>query len=515
MDQIAKLVSGRLQAQSAGPHPGPDLLAAFAENALQNEEREKLLEHVGACSDCRQILYLALPESAEAQRILSLNPNRRPALALRWGALVASLTILVVVLATRYQSHGPAMQKAISPPAQIAAEKVPADMDQLRAQSAEPRNEVPVRRRELPEAKHMTAKPQANLNFDDSDQVRVSALPAAPSTLDQNKDQKKNLSVRSLPLNGRSVTALNAVTASGAQPASPPRPTGGLDKEKNSIGTASASVGLLAKESPIGGNLGGVVSDPAGAVVANAKVTVIGPVGTQTVTSDPEGKFAFGRLAPGFYEIKAEASGFKSTEMKQVAVLDDRTSALRLTLDVGSVSETVEVSAAAPVLNKPVAGSAGGPAADSYHGVVTESQQTGAQLSMQKAAAANSRQRAAGLGSGGGVLKLLWTLSPEGAVQRSGDGGRTWQVVSVATGAMFRALSAVGPNIWVGGRAGAMYRSTDSGRTWAQVRPVVGDKKLDQDIVRLDFSDPLSGTINTANGEVWATSDGGQTWLRK
>ncbi len=116
MDQIAKLVSGRLKAQSAGPHPGPDLLAAFAENALQNEEREKLLEHVGACSDCRQILYLSLPESAEAQRILALKPNRRPALALGWGALVGSLTILVVVLTIRYQSHGPAMQKGCSKP---------------------------------------------------------------------------------------------------------------------------------------------------------------------------------------------------------------------------------------------------------------------------------------------------------------------------------------------------------------------------------------------------------------
>jgi len=511
MDQIAKLVSGRLKAQSAGPHPGPDLLAAFAENALQNEEREKLLEHVGACSDCRQILYLALPESAEAQRILSLKGNRRPALALRWGALVASLTILAVVLTTRYQSHGPAMQKAISPPAQIAAEKVPAEMDQMRAQPPERMNEVPSKPRALPEAKPMTAKPQANLNFDDSDQVRVSALPLP--ILDQNKDQKKDLPVRGLPLNGRNVTELNALTVSGAQPASPPQPVGGRDKEKNAIGTTSSSVGMFAKESTVGGNLGGIVSDPSGAVVADAKVTVIGPIGTQTVTSDPEGKFAFGRLAPGFYAIKAEASGFKSTEMKQVAVLDDRTSALRLTLDVGNASETVEVSAAAPAVNAATTNAA--TALESSTGLAGGQAQAEAKLSRKKATAANSRQREAGLGLGAGVSTLLWTLSPAGAVQHSGDSGKTWQVVSVATGATFRALSAVGANIWVGGRAGAVYRSTDSGQTWVKVVPVAGGKKLDQDIVRLDFSGPLSGTINTANGEVWATSDGGQTWLRK
>ncbi len=483
MDQIAKLVSGRLKAQSAGPHPGPDLLAAFVENALQNEEREKLIEHVGACSDCRQILYLALPESAEAQRILALKPNRRPALALRWGALAASLTILVVVFTARYQSRGPVMQKAISAPAQIAAERAPAEMDQMRALPAERRNEAPVKTRALPQAKPMTAKPQANLNFDDSDQVRVSALPLP--TLDQNKE-----------------------------PASPPQPVGGRDKEQNSIGTTSSVVGQLAKESPVGGNLGGIVSDPSGAVVANAKVTLIGPVGAQTVTSDPEGKFAFGRLPPGSYAIEAEASGFKPAEMKQVAVLDNRTSALHLTLDVGPASETVEVSAAAPVRNELATKAATVP--ESSTGLAGGQAQAEAKLSRKKAEAANSRQREVGIGSGGGVsTTLLWTLSPEGAVQHSGDSGRTWQVVSVATGATFRALSAVGANIWVGGRVGAVYRSTDSGQTWVKVVPAAGGKNLDQDIVRVDFSDPLSGTINTANGQVWATSDGGQTWLRK
>jgi photosystem II stability/assembly factor-like uncharacterized protein len=83
----------------------------------------------------------------------------------------------------------------------------------------------------------------------------------------------------------------------------------------------------------------------------------------------------------------------------------------------------------------------------------------------------------------------------------------------VVTGTTFRALSAVGANIWVGGRSGALYHSPDSGQTWAKFEPAAGGKKLDQDIVHVDFSDPLSGTVTTANGEVWTTSDGGQNWL--
>ena len=505
MDQIAKLVSGRLKAQLAGPHPSPDLLAAFVENALQSEEREKLLEHVGACSDCRQTLYLALPESAEAQRILSLQPNRRPALALRWGALVASLMILVVVFTTRYPSRRPVMQTATSPPAQIAAEKIPAEMDQIRALSSERRNEVPAKPTALPEAKHMTAKPQAKMDFDDSDQVRVSALPTL--------DQKKDLSVRSLPLAGRSVAALSALTAPGAQPASPPQPMGEPGKDKNSVGTTSSSLGMLAQESTVKGNLGGIILDPSGAVVGKAKITMVGPPGTKSATSDTEGRFSFDTLTPGSYSIKAEATGFKATEIKQVAVLDNRTSTIRVMLEPGTVSETVEVSAAAPVVDEPVAGSDAAPAGNSSTGFVREWQQTAAQLSVQKAAAANSRQR--GLSSKAAVPVLRWTISPEGAVQRSFDAGKTWQTVSVAFGTVFRSLSAVGTQVWAGGNGGVLYHSADAGQNWAKVVPAAGGKKLDQDIVHLDFSDPLSGTINAANGEVWATSNGGQTWLRK
>jgi photosystem II stability/assembly factor-like uncharacterized protein len=100
-------------------------------------------------------------------------------------------------------------------------------------------------------------------------------------------------------------------------------------------------------------------------------------------------------------------------------------------------------------------------------------------------------------------------------VQHSGDGGKTWQTVPVAAGVAFRGLSAVGADIWAGGKAGALYHSADSGKTWAKVEPATAGRKLDQDIVRVDFSDPLKGAVNTANGEAWSTSDGGQTWLLK
>lgn len=250
--------------------------------------------------------------------------------------------------------------------------------------------------------------------------------------------------------------------------------------------------------------MGGVILDVSGAVVSNAKVTTIGPAGAKTATSDSAGKFSFDKLPPGSYSVKAEANGFKATEIKQVAVLDNKTSTIPVTLAVGTTSDVVEVTGAASEV-------------ESSNALIAAPQQT-AQFSMQKATAARLKRQEVGgaIGSGAGAPTLTWTLSPEGTVQRSGDAGKTWQSVTVPSGSgPFRALSAVGANIWVGGKTGTLYHSSDLGQSWVKVAPVAGGKKLDQDILHLNFSDVLTGTVNTANGEVWTTSDGGQTWQRK
>ena len=79
MDVAKKLVSGRLRAQEAGRHPDPDLLAAFAEKGLSQEARNGLLNHLAKCMECRDTLYLAMPEPDTQQVLL---PSREPRLAI-------------------------------------------------------------------------------------------------------------------------------------------------------------------------------------------------------------------------------------------------------------------------------------------------------------------------------------------------------------------------------------------------------------------------------------------------
>lgn len=108
-----------------------------------------------------------------------------------------------------------------------------------------------------------------------------------------------------------------------------------------------------------------------------------------------------------------------------------------------------------------------------------------------------------------------WTLSDDGLPQRSFDSGKTWEKVQVDHTTGFRALSAYGIDVWVGGPAGALYHSADFGLHWTRVAVVSGGDSLTSEIVRLDFSDGVHGTLTTSADQIWITSDAGKTWQKR
>jgi hypothetical protein len=108
-----------------------------------------------------------------------------------------------------------------------------------------------------------------------------------------------------------------------------------------------------------------------------------------------------------------------------------------------------------------------------------------------------------------------WTLSPDGALQRSYDSGRTWETIQVASHVVVRALAANGSDIWVGGASGALYHSSDAGQHWIQVQPVADGKALTADIVGVEFDDIQHGRLITGARDTWTTSDGGASWHRR
>src|SRR5437867_2019402 len=124
----------------------------------------------------------------------------------------------------------------------------------------------------------------------------------------------------------------------------------------------SVSAGLWAQEA---GSIQGRVVDPQGAAVPAVKVT-IEQVGTQIArsnTTSSEGLYSFANVAVGSYNVTAEASGFKKVAVPNVKVEVAQRVLLDLNLEIGTLAETVEVTAAPPQLQT----------SDSQIGAVVES----------------------------------------------------------------------------------------------------------------------------------------------
>ncbi|PYT50932.1 MAG: hypothetical protein DMG43_14400, partial [Acidobacteria bacterium] len=93
------------------------------------------------------------------------------------------------------------------------------------------------------------------------------------------------------------------------------------------------------------GTISGVVSDSSGAVVPSATVRVIN-VSTNvvtTLTTNGAGVYVATSLNPGVYNVEAEAKGFKTAIVKDITLEVDANPKINLTLQVGQVSEKVEV----------------------------------------------------------------------------------------------------------------------------------------------------------------------------
>src|ERR1700734_4058975 len=101
------------------------------------------------------------------------------------------------------------------------------------------------------------------------------------------------------------------------------------------------------------GSITGRLTDPIGAVIAGAKVTVrnLGTREVRTLTTDASGDFTATLLLPGHYSVLAEHEGFKAAEQNDITLEVDQTVRADLRLDVGSTTEKVEVAASALTLD--------------------------------------------------------------------------------------------------------------------------------------------------------------------
>jgi hypothetical protein len=114
-----------------------------------------------------------------------------------------------------------------------------------------------------------------------------------------------------------------------------------------------ATLAIVVSAQSFRATLVGRVSDPGGAIVAGANVTIIqnGTNFTRTATTNDEGEYVVNELQPGSYTVRIDATGFKTAINQNVVLETDQTRRFDVDLDVGSVNESVTIEAEPPTIN--------------------------------------------------------------------------------------------------------------------------------------------------------------------
>jgi hypothetical protein len=100
------------------------------------------------------------------------------------------------------------------------------------------------------------------------------------------------------------------------------------------------------------GSVSGTITDSSGSAIPDAQVTLtsLATGATQTVTTSGDGLYSFVNLNPGDYRLDAQKDGFKHYKREPVTVQVQQAVRIDPALEVGAVTQTVEVTAETPLL---------------------------------------------------------------------------------------------------------------------------------------------------------------------
>jgi len=477
------LNASRAESLGAGKHPDANLLAAFAERRLTRSERTLLLGHLADCAQCRELVTLAFPSPevqaavAEGACPASASPGwlRRPEWlrspawlgwsTLRWGVLAASVGVVLIGGFRAGVLRWPASQKSgpTSSKSPVAENKQPSVLRAANDSSSSVRG-APSPRRE----------------------------PAEPGRLESGN--------------------------APAKPAEPPRPAAAqyhaglktkLKKQETASDPAARSAGgvLRADEAAALSSPAAVQAPPAKSAQAYSEERDQSRRAGQASAAQSQALTSSGFATPSD-SLQAEKAnpiplqkslGLQTVEAQTEAVSKEKTAPASKTEEVSR--RRLDAMTQAPAPPPPAAA----PSVD------------GGALALRR-----SDTRA--LAKDKRLLSAQWSIASVvgpyggdsnpaiGRVERSLDGGKTWQELHVNDRVSFRAVAANSAEVWAGGSGGTLYHSTDGGQHWARVL-VASDRGVVSDtIVSINVVDSRHVTVATGARERWVTTDGGQHW---
>ena len=100
------------------------------------------------------------------------------------------------------------------------------------------------------------------------------------------------------------------------------------------------------------GEISGVVTDPSGSVMPGVTVTLTnqGTNAMREVQTNESGLYVMPALPPGLYRLRATLAGFRTLERKDIEVQVGSASRIPITLEVGQLTEVVEIVGGSPLL---------------------------------------------------------------------------------------------------------------------------------------------------------------------
>lgn len=363
-----------------GIHPDADQLSVFVEGAATAREQEKMLAHLAECAECRKAVFLMQPHQ-EPQRVTA-TPEK--GWIWRWlvpvglpvAALACALIAVLIYLrphaapATPQQMASVRQPEAVRPGATVA----PSGNLEQGAQSEERQNGLAAKATANVSGQQSRIATNLNLPANRSGQASAGAAPqitvGGPITSVQTADSElaqstiTSKTISDLPLNGRNVMELQQLQPADTKGAASQN-TLAKKKELPALQIQSA----IAPNETLAG-VSGHVTDPSGAVVAGATVTLRDASGkTQQTTTSADGSFRLTELPAGQYELKVTARGF-AVKQQTIELKPSELAKLQPVLDVGAASEMVEVTGASPVASvETKSANVGGPVIAETNGV--------------------------------------------------------------------------------------------------------------------------------------------------
>jgi carboxypeptidase family protein/photosynthesis system II assembly factor YCF48-like protein/putative zinc finger protein len=540
MPELPNIVRERLRTQVSVPglHPDPDVLSALAEQALMPAEREKVLEHLAVCEDCRATLVLALPpmesegvrqaaaatETAAVSRSSKRSWFSRPVFAwptLRWGALAAGAIVAGALLLHHTGNPNPgtaarqaapeatSQPAATPPPASLKSESGPsnsvsAELDKgLADQKAEDRTKkldaLVAQNRPVVKAKDAEAKSGSFANK----QLPATATPAADDMVAGLVGGKPG----AVPSPSRETVEVNGATGGVVQ-----TENRGISNQVTS--SSSGQLPLSARnETTLSGLSGGAPpitrAKPATAAEQTAPMQM---AKAAPRTAAVAGRFDSSQTTQ-FAGIVTDSSGAVVPNAKvtvtnrgsglSVSTTTDQSGVYSLKeLPVGTYQLMAEASGFQSVRDSNVPLSPGVTA----HNFKLQMGQTSETVEVTGALAAVQTETMKARSS---LASAKWSLSA-GMLRRSFDGGATWRT-SLPDGRLL-CYAPRGNEIWAGGKSGLLFHSSDNGASWTQVHPSIGDRALADDVTHIEFRNATEIALGTSSGKTWTSSDGGKSW---